>query len=682
MNASSVTWPIARTRHSILREPFRAMNAAALLEHFATRTDVCFFPVPDPDETTPEKIDDVLRYRFTFGGETCRFDGEMCWTVNPSADVEWHILLHKFPYATGLGMSYDASGDRRYLECWIALTRSWIEQTPIGFIAADVTARRVQNWIYAYYWFVARNRAPLPPDFHELFLVSLWEQVDYLIANLHPARNHRTLELYAIFLAAVVFPEMADAARWRRFALREIVVNMQSDLLPDGVQCELSTDYHHLVVKNYVNVRRLARLNAIDVPVAMDVMLQRALEFCMHAHRPDGFVPSFSDGDTHSYLDLLQQGFELYGREDMLYVASRGKLGTPPARRSAAFPDSGYYIQRSRWDAPGERFEDARFLMLDCGPLGAGNHGHLDALSIEVAAFGEPLVVDPGRYTYSEAGEVNWRARFRGTAYHNTVLVDGSNQTKYLPGPTRFKIRGPAPETRVAALVSEPHFDLVHGSARSAEYDALHERRVAMLCGEYWIVSDRLHGSIPHRYDLLFHLSSAAQGAVRLSGEGEALVVHAPHLVLAQLDGEGMESAIEDGFVSLRYGSKLCAPVVRFTRHATNATFHTVLHPYRDAPPALRLQALQIRRSDEDSASDASGISVTVRRGDVVFSDIWFFAGQRGQWHRFGDYEYDGDCLWLRLGADGEVADGYVQPGATLKRGRTGVATRSMADAN
>jgi hypothetical protein len=41
--------------------------------------------------------------------------------------------------------------------------------------------------------------------------------------------------------------------------------------------------------------------------------------------------------------------------------------------------------------------------------------------------------VDPGRYTYSEAGEVNWRVHFRGTAAHNTVCVDGRNQTRYAP---------------------------------------------------------------------------------------------------------------------------------------------------------------------------------------------------------------------------------------------------------
>ena len=102
--------------------------------------------------------------------------------------------------------------------------------------------------------------------------------------------------------------------------------------------------------------------------------------------------------------------------------------------------------------------------MFDCGPLGEGNHGHFDALSFELAAHGRSLVVDPGRYTYSEAVDaidgVNWRPHFRGTAAHNTVCVDGRSQTRYAPKPikgasrhapgsVRHKIAGPAPLTEL-----------------------------------------------------------------------------------------------------------------------------------------------------------------------------------------------------------------------------------------
>ena len=655
---------------SILKLPWRALTPRALLEHFSSRDSVRYFTVPDPEETRREKIDAVLDNRFEFIGETHTLSEPPCWTDNPSADIEWHILLHKFHYATGLGIAYRETGDRRYLDKWVTLTSSWIDAVPPGFIASDVTGRRVQNWIYAYYYFVtARCGADVPADFHHKLLVSLHEQVTYLCAHLHPARNHRTLELHAIFLTAVVFPEFTDAAVWRDFSLAEIAKNMESDLLPDGVHCELSTDYHHLVLKNYLNVRRLAQLNDIVIPPRMDERLVQALEFSLHAHRPDGQMPSFSDGDTHSYLDLLQTGFELYGREDMLFVASGGSVGRPPRRRTAAFPAAGYYIVRSGWGEH-EHYADERYLIFDCGPLGAGNHGHFDCLAIEMEGYGRALVVDPGRYTYHEAGEINWRARFRGTAYHNTVLVDGKNQTRYVPGPHKYKVKGPEPEHALRAIVNKPGFDYLHGMVKSAEYDAVHERRIACVGGEYWIVSDTLTAGEEHRYDLLFHLSEQAHGRVSVREERGTCLIETPHLILAQCDTPGVTAGIDAGFVSYRYGEKHDAPVVRFTQRASNAVFHTVLYPYRKRPPAIMMRRLGIWAEDggTDGQSGAHAVCITIGQGDTSYTDCWFFAdgAPRRRW-RYGNSCYDGSYLLLRKNAYGEIVRLYTSPGAVLE---------------
>ena len=42
-------------------------------------------------------------------------------------------------------------------------------------------------------------------------------------------------------------------------------------------------------------------------------------------------------------------------------------------------------------------------------------------------------MLDPGRFTYAEE-EPNLRHWFRGTAAHNTVTVDGADQTPYARG--------------------------------------------------------------------------------------------------------------------------------------------------------------------------------------------------------------------------------------------------------
>jgi hypothetical protein len=670
--------PSAEQVHDHLLAPFARFSPQALLEHCRERPNVRFFPVPDVEETRREKIDAILANRFEFNGESFTLPEPIDWLTNPSRDVEWHILQHKFYYAVGLGMAFSETGEQRYLDKWMALTSSWMEQTPAGFIAADVTGRRVQNWIYAYYYFVAQSRqAPICPLFHARLIQSLAEQVDYLCANLTPARNHRTLELYAIFLTGVAFPEMKNAQAWVQFALPEIARNMQTDLLPDGVQCELSTDYHQLVLKNYLCVRRLAMLNAIAVPKEMDERLIKALEFSMHVHKPDGIVPSLSDGDARSFLDLLMQGHELYGREDMLYVATQGRRGVPPSRRSVHFPDSGYTIVRSGWGEAERAFGDEQYLIFDCGPLGAGNHGHFDCLSLELAAYGRSLIVDPGRYTYSEAGEINWRVKFRATAYHNTVVVDGKNQTRYEPrviketsrhsyGSVRHKVTGPAPQHELRVFESEPRFDCLHGIARSAEYDAVHERRVFFAFGEYWICCDTLTSPSVHRYDLLFHLSEQAQDRVTIARERGTVSICTPNLIVArkQRDGE-VECAVEPGFVSYRYGVKHAAPIIRFTQNDRNAEFQTVLYPYRDAPPAIEMQELEVIAED-GQGTGARAFELKIGNGESSTKDYCFYSGGEPRRWRFGPFLFRGNYLLLRKDAYGEIVAVHADQGAQL----------------
>lgn len=663
-----------------LAQGFAGSTGEALALHFAGRGNGHFFAVPDPEETRRERIDALLQGRFTFNGESYELGARPDWLVNPSPDVEWHILLHKFYYAVGLALAWRESGDARYLRRWVELTASWIAQVPPGWIAADVTGRRVQNWIYALHTFApVLHETQDGASFLMMLLASLQEQVEFLLDNLTPARNHRTLELYAVFLAGVAFPEYSGARRWREFALQEIARNVQSDLLRDGVQCELSTDYHHLVLKNYLCVRRLARLNDLPVPAEMDERLVQALEFSMHAHKPDGIVPSFSDGDARSYRDLLRQGYELYGREDFLYVASAGREGRAPRKRAQGFTESGYYIVRSGWGEGDRPFGDEHHLIFDCGPLGAGNHGHLDCLSFELAANGASLVVDPGRYTYSEAGETNWRVKFRGTAYHNTVTVDGRNQTAYAPKPVkpgtrhkagsvRHRICGSAPDHRLHDFIAEEGFALLRGSARSHEYDAVHQRCIVFAFSEYWLVHDVLDSPSEHRYDSWMHLSERAQDAVSVSSRRGTLRIDSPGLTVATEDRGGIALSIEQGYVSYLYGEKLQAPVVRATQFGAAARFTGLLFPHaRARGPELAVRELPLQRM-QGRDGVACAISVQVGEGSASYHDIVFFAEHAEARWRFGPYTFFGGYLALRRDAGGDIVELHCDRGARLER--------------
>ena len=653
---------------TVFAPAFAELDDAALLAHYRGPRPVWLEAVLDAEETRPERIDALLQGDFAFNGEHHHLPEPLDWLTNPSRDVEWHILLHKFYYAPGLGQAWQRSGDARYLRRWQQLLEGWMASTPVGFIAADVTGRRVQNWIYSLQAFVFDGGAPMDGAFLRRVIESLHAQVEFLCTHLTPKRNHRTLELMAIMLAGVALPELAHARHWREFALAETVANLQADLLPDGVHCELSTDYHHLALRNWLQVRELAARNGLPVPVAMDAALQRGFEFSLHVHQPSGLVPSLSDGDVHSYRPLLAQAAALYRRDDLLFVARGGAEGRAPARRVAHFPHAGYHVLRSDWrSAPG--FEQAQHLVLDCGPLGEGNHGHFDALSFELAANGRALVVDPGRYTYSEAGDVNWRVHFRSTAAHNTVCVDGQSQTRYEPRPVkgvsrhaagqvRHRVAGPAPATRLLDAAESPQLDLLHGRAVSAEVDVVHERVVVFIDQRFWIVSDSLRSPSPHHYAMRLQLAAAAQGRCTLQHG----LLHSPDLQVAVAAAPGQTCVLEDAWVSTRYGHKDPAPRLCCGVLGGDVDFDAVLLPDDDTghPPSVQRVAVE----GAAHALRIEGVGTQDDRGQV---HTWFHvrSGKAAD-AQVAEVPFHGRWLHLRHAADGRLLAATTHAGARL----------------
>src|ERR1044072_3446402 len=78
------------------------------------------------------------------------------WLMAESpADAEWRIEWSKFYYGLDLAFAFSETGDTRLLRTWERLVLSWIRQVPVDFDASDVTARRIQNWIYAWDRFIS-----------------------------------------------------------------------------------------------------------------------------------------------------------------------------------------------------------------------------------------------------------------------------------------------------------------------------------------------------------------------------------------------------------------------------------------------------------------------------------------------------------------------------------------------
>ncbi len=522
--------------------------------------------IVDRNECGPATADEILRGDFFFNGEPHHLGRRFDWRTNPSRDIEWLILLHKFYYAPCLVEKAARSGDMRYFDRWTTLTADWIEAgIEPGFIAADVTGRRIQNWVYA--WHGAMRAGLLhhaSRGFETRLVGAIDAQTSWLWDNLHSKRNHRTLELYAILLSAFGFPQLPQTQRRLDFAIAALEENALADFRADGGHCEQSTHYHCVALRNFLNAVALMENNGVAPPPAMLARLDRAKTFARAIHRPDGEIAALSDADGGSYLEMLDEA---------------------APSRPILFPESGYAV----FAGPPSR--ESSWLIFDCGPLGAGNHGHFDAHSVELFGRGAPLIVDPGRYTYDESGEMNWRAAFRSTAAHSTVEIDGRNQTRYAQGKRKMKIAGPAPQTRVLSFEPSAGRAFIHSRIESAEYAAVHHRRILFLREDYFVVVDDILSTEAHDCRLRWQLSPEASCGAILSPADDFVRLASPNLSIVTQCNSSADANLEVGWVSRRYGVKTKALRLCIAARGAQLQFVSVLSPLGsdDDAPAVEL---------------------------------------------------------------------------------------------
>jgi hypothetical protein len=174
--------------------------------------------------------------------------------------------------------------------------------------------------------------------------------------------------------------------------------------------------------------------------------LLRALRFLRSVRDVGGNVPMVGDADDGIVFrldspgsdraeQLLALGDAVLRRMPPTHPGVRWLLHALPGKRPEAdphesetgwaFPDGGYLLFGSHFGEPNEIKG-----MVDCGPLGylgIAAHGHADALALTLSIGGEECLVDPGTYSYWQ--EHKWRDYFRGTSAHNTVRIDGLDQS-------------------------------------------------------------------------------------------------------------------------------------------------------------------------------------------------------------------------------------------------------------
>ena len=171
---------------------------------------------------------------------------------------------------------------------------------------------------------------------------------------------------------------------------------MDRQVHADGSHFEQSTYYHVYALDMF----RFTSLLEPQSPAYLE-KLSRMVEFRDAVMGPARRLPLFGDDDGWPVLPTLRPERSLWRQ-----------------RQSKLFPDIGIAVMVA----------GPVHIVIDAGSFGpwSSGHSHSDTLSFIARAGDEDVLIDPGTYTY--VGDPVERDRFRGSAAHNTIRIDGRDQ--------------------------------------------------------------------------------------------------------------------------------------------------------------------------------------------------------------------------------------------------------------
>ncbi|MFF5761404.1 alginate lyase family protein [Streptomyces tanashiensis] len=437
----------------------------------------------------------------------------------------WEPSRHQ--YLTVLAAAYAVTGDERYAERVAEHLRQWWAANPplrgVHWISGIELGIRLLSWVWI------RRLLDGWPGAAGLFegdpvaLDQIWHHQRWLAAfpsRGSSANNHIVAEAAGQFAAACAFGWFPSSARWRADALASLERHLRSNTFVSGLNRELATEYHGLVLE--LGLAAVAEADAAGVPVPATLRLVLLRMTDALAAVVDGRLrpPRQGDADdghglvvdgegTDRWGSLLATGDAVFGRLAWWPEVTGTDVRTPllaallrpsapgvkrPASRPSHFADAGMTILRG----PGEIW-----CRCDGGPhgfLSIAAHAHADALSVEVRHDGVDVLADPGTFCYH--GQPEWRQYFRSTLGHNTLQWEGADQSES-GGPFLW-----TRHARSRVLVADAAEDGV--SRWCAEHDgygdAVHRRRVELTgASEELRVVDEVRGA-RGTVRLAFHL--------------------------------------------------------------------------------------------------------------------------------------------------------------------------------
>lgn len=443
---------------------------------------------------------------FVFLNESRSVATSAAWN-DPAAEKLWLYNLHYFD-----DLNAEGAADRR--EWHMRLIERWIEDNPPGCgngWEPYPSSLRIVNWIK---W--ALSGGTLSPR----AIASLAVQIRFLCGRLefHLLGNHLLANAKALIFAGAFF-EQEEAGEWLAKGFDILRRELPEQILADGGHFERSPMYHGIILEDLLDIENIGKAYGLGTIIKAETIDEMRNWHAAMCH-PDGEIAFFND----AAFGIAPCLAELNGYAKRLGYA----LQQVPSDGVLRLAESGYI-----------RLQNGRaVLLVDAAPIGPSylpGHAHADTLSFELSLYGHRLMVNSGTSCYGSGLE---RQRQRGTAAHNTLVVDGQDSSEVWGG-FRVARRAQVRLLDIAETMDGTRVEASHDGYRRLSGRNLH-RRSWLLSNESLVIEDEVTGQFD-RAEIRFYLHPEVE-IIPLDLKEGAVLLRLP-------DGKMVEVNIQGGSV-------------------------------------------------------------------------------------------------------------------------------------
>lgn len=584
------------------------------------------------------------------------------WNASaPNCDGEYHNVTSRFWFAKPMAYEYlsylenpaEYNAAHPYADTYpgedfgpklVELMDAFATQMQYGYTRTLETGERLNRWVDVVDALLDTDVFDTRLDEFCNIISFMWGDCNYLstldISNgSYWWSNWRIVANAGFFKAVEYLPEFSAHDTWREKV--EYNVEYTFDLLynSDYSFTEAGPSYAAWCAKLFGDCIKAALMSGNPMSAVFTEKVKYAARNALESYYPNGYDSNIGDSNYRDQMYYFESLDEIFNHSDNIinsYVSGKDKNSD---YLTHYYDSTNSAYMRNSWDP-----NDAVYVNFTNNP--SDGHYHPDSNQVLMYAYGSPLLVDSGRYSYASTNSIY--NTLRTAQSHNTIEADGLNMGTHSSA---------AKSNALTYKNTNDSFDFF-ASTQNGYSDVSHTRNVFFSRSGFGIVTDYVTGSSSRAYRQNWHFMPSS-GAKIEQNVAKTAFTDSPNITIAVASASS--AAIKQGYHSADYGLVSESNYASFEKSGSTVKFDSVLYPDR-AGVTTTVTAEDLAEND----SSKSAIKIVIDGKNSYY----YVKNTSSSDGTFASYTTDAKMAYVSDGeymiADGKKIVGKIESPATI----------------